>query len=59
MSTDYGIRRDDLILLLEKYQIGKRSTTSEAVLADYLLNCLDAFESALWARKHLPRQDGQ
>lgn len=59
MSDNYGLRRDDLILLLSKYQIGKRSSTSEAVLADYILNCLDSFESALWARKHLPRQDGQ
>lgn len=57
MIGDYGSMRNDLILLLEKYQIGKREKTSDAVLADYLFTCLDGFETAIWSPTHRPKQE--
>jgi len=49
--TDYNSFRSELRDLINRHSIESGSNTSDATLADYLVNCLDAFEIAIKARE--------
>ena len=49
-AADHGSLREDLAHVLNRHSRENGSNTPDHVLAQYLANCLDAFDTAIWNR---------
>lgn len=49
-AADHGQLRADLAAVINRHSRENGSNTPDFVLAQYLANCLDAFDNAIWNR---------
>lgn len=49
-AADHGDLRRDLAEVVNRYSRENGSNTPDFILAQYLANCLDAFDNAIWNR---------
>jgi hypothetical protein len=49
-AADHGNLRSDLASVINRYSRENGSNTPDFILAQYLANCLDAFDTAIWNR---------
>lgn len=50
-DCDKGDFRSELVIIINRYSMGNYSGTPDFILADFLVNCLDSFGSAVTAHK--------